>query len=94
MCAACVQEVRPGDSSCQRSTVTGSLVVTMRKVGAVVAASAAQPQPKRPGGAVTSLHVMGCAGSAQTREAFAVPHAVLTAVHGDEDLDAPPPLLS
>ena len=83
--------MRPGDSSCQRSTVTGSLVVTMRKVGAVVAASAAQPQSKRPGGAVPSLHVVR---SAQTREAFAVPHAVLTAVHGDEDLDAPPPLLS
>ena len=88
-----LQEVCPGESSCQRSTVTGALVVTVRKVREVVAACVSQPQTKRPGGAVTSLDVVGGAVLSRAAEAVAVPYAPLTAVF-DADTDEPPPLLS
>ena len=92
-CSVLLQEVCPGECSCQRSTVTGALVVTVRKVREVVAPCLAQPQVKRAGGAVASLQVVGGAASPRAAEAVAVPHAPLTAVF-DADTDEPPPLLS
>jgi hypothetical protein len=87
------QEVCPGECSCQRSTVTGALVVTVLKVQKVVAACVAQPQTKRPCDAVASLHMVGGTASSRAAEAVAVPYASLTAVF-DADTDEPPPLLS